>query len=257
MSIYDRPVAPYAAQKAQGLKPRGICSACGRDVGLKADNTVHGHARPHHGRKSFADRNRKTHDTSCPGGGETTKNLTQEPILSEQTYFAGDLQKLVVEGYPQADRFEMVGFSDGFRGVTYTTGVRKFWWAANDGKIADGPLPTRGDASDALSAYLGKIPAALPSSEPAAQAKQIDIENLQYPLVDVKYVVQYQTRSEPGIWWDARPEETADLDKAIEFSGRLAAGFDKPRGNPRAFVTATRIAQTTSTTVIVQGGKGV
>ncbi|MGW9067960.1 hypothetical protein ACWGQT_00710 [Streptomyces yangpuensis] len=78
MSIYDRPVAPYAVQKAQGLKPRGMCPVCGREVGLKADNTVHGHARPDYGRKSFTNRNRKTDGTSCPGGGSTTKNLTEE-----------------------------------------------------------------------------------------------------------------------------------------------------------------------------------
>ncbi|MGW7100447.1 hypothetical protein [Streptomyces sp. NPDC054838] len=79
MSIYDQPVAPYAVQKTLWLKPRGICPAYGRDVALKADNTVHGHARPDYGYKSFVNRNRKTDGTPCPGGGSTTKNLTEEP----------------------------------------------------------------------------------------------------------------------------------------------------------------------------------
>ncbi|MGW7100445.1 hypothetical protein [Streptomyces sp. NPDC054838] len=86
-------------------------------------------------------------------------------------------------------------------------------------------------------------------------SEQDNTENPQYPLVEVSYVVQYQTKSRPGTWWEAQVEATPDLDEAIKFSQELLTGKASPRGNPRAFVSATRIAQTTKTTVIIQGDK--
>ncbi|MGW9067959.1 hypothetical protein ACWGQT_00705 [Streptomyces yangpuensis] len=84
-----------------------------------------------------------------------------------------------------------------------------------------------------------------------------DDGDLQYPLVKVTYVVQYQVHRQPGTWWEAQADGTTDLNEAIEFSQKLATGKASPRGNPRASVSATRIAQTTKTTVIIQGEKSV
>ncbi|MFJ4902914.1 hypothetical protein [Streptomyces sp. NPDC088727] len=75
----------------------------------------------------------------------------------------------------------------------------------------------------------------------------------QYPLVKVRYTVQYQERRHPDVWWDTPADSTGDLAKAQEFSRRLLTGADKPRGNPKVFVAKTRIAQTVSTTTIIEG----
>lgn len=75
----------------------------------------------------------------------------------------GDLQRLVTASHPTADRIVMVGHHDAFRGVTFTTGTRKFWWADTTGTIAPDPLPSRADAADALDARTNPALAAVPA----------------------------------------------------------------------------------------------
>jgi hypothetical protein len=77
--------------------------------------------------------------------------------------------------------------------------------------------------------------------------------NVVYPSVAIEYIVQYQTRREPGIWWEAQADSTPSLAEAQDLSRRLMTGAAKPRGNDRAFVTKTRIAERVVTTTIVEG----
>ncbi|MFD8648678.1 hypothetical protein [Streptomyces mirabilis] len=71
MTIYDQLVAPYAEQKAKGLKPRGRCSGCGRERALLADNTIRAHNEPRYGPGAA----RTTTDDECPGSNKRTANL--------------------------------------------------------------------------------------------------------------------------------------------------------------------------------------
>lgn len=43
MSRYDVLIPSYAEQKARGLKPKGRCPDCGRELALRTDQTVSAH----------------------------------------------------------------------------------------------------------------------------------------------------------------------------------------------------------------------
>ncbi|MEV7675055.1 hypothetical protein [Streptomyces sp. NPDC088752] len=74
MSRYEELIPSYIEQKARGLKPRGRCAeqGCGRELALRADNTVSPHSYP----------NRQGHPTAaaCFGGGERSANLTLDRV---------------------------------------------------------------------------------------------------------------------------------------------------------------------------------
>jgi hypothetical protein len=100
VTAYDELVAPYAEQKAQGLKPRGRCSACGREVILYPDNSIAAHDVPDRGRKTFEHRNRKTTGEACVGGRTRTANLatvrTLPPLTEpEAKIVSGAIQRVL------------------------------------------------------------------------------------------------------------------------------------------------------------------
>ncbi|MCZ1012061.1 hypothetical protein [Streptomyces lydicus] len=88
---------------------------------------------------------------------------------------------------------------------------------------------------------------------PMNQSPPADDRNPVYPLVEIEYTVQFQTRKDPHVWWEAQANSTTDLAAAQDFSRRLMTGAERPRGNPKAFVTQTRIAQKVTTVTIVEG----
>lgn len=72
MSQYEELIASYAEQKARGLKPRGRCDECGRELALRADNTVGWHKR--------SDRQGRPDNADCPGSAERSMNLTLDRV---------------------------------------------------------------------------------------------------------------------------------------------------------------------------------
>ncbi|MFI0967123.1 hypothetical protein ACH4S8_37915 [Streptomyces sp. NPDC021080] len=81
MTVYDRLVLPYAEQKAQGLKPRGVCSGCGRDAALLADNTIRPHSEPKYGPYT----GRTTTGKPCSGNRKRTRNLATLRVAAPLT----------------------------------------------------------------------------------------------------------------------------------------------------------------------------
>lgn len=74
MSRYEELIPSYIEQKARGLKPRGRCAepGCGRELALRADNTVGPHKWP--------DRQGRSTGADCPGGSERSMNLTLDRV---------------------------------------------------------------------------------------------------------------------------------------------------------------------------------
>jgi len=74
VSRYEELIPSYAEQKARGLKPRGRCAepGCGRELALRADNTVSPH--------KWTDRQGYSTGADCPGGGERSMNLTLDRV---------------------------------------------------------------------------------------------------------------------------------------------------------------------------------
>lgn len=90
MSRYEELIPSYTEQKARGLKPRGRCAepGCGRELALRADNTVSPHKRP--------DRQGHSTGVDCLGGGERSANLTLDRVRPDfDTIEARQLLRLV------------------------------------------------------------------------------------------------------------------------------------------------------------------
>lgn len=93
MTIYDRLVLPYAEQKAKGLKPRGMCSGCGRDAALLADNTIRPHSEPKYGPYT----GRTTTGKPCSGNRKRTRNLATLRVVAPLTEPEARLVREVVQ----------------------------------------------------------------------------------------------------------------------------------------------------------------
>ncbi|MGA5598347.1 hypothetical protein ACPCSE_29355 [Streptomyces cellulosae] len=77
MSRYEELIPSHAEQKARGLKPRGRCAepGCGRELALRADNTVSPH--------NWRDRWGYPTGALCPGSGERSMNLAVDRVCPD------------------------------------------------------------------------------------------------------------------------------------------------------------------------------
>lgn len=72
MSRYEELIPSHQEQKARGLKPRGRCATCGRELALRVDQAVSPHKRP--------DRQGRPGADDCPGSAERSANLTLDRV---------------------------------------------------------------------------------------------------------------------------------------------------------------------------------
>ncbi|MET7363207.1 hypothetical protein ABZS76_32885 [Streptomyces sp. NPDC005562] len=82
---------------------------------------------------------------------DTARMVRERP---DENLAPGDLQKYVLEAWPQADRFELVGPTSGpGKGVTFSIGRARRWhFAAPDRHLSE-EYGSRADAADAFYAY--------------------------------------------------------------------------------------------------------
>ncbi|MFI1796615.1 hypothetical protein ACH427_04545 [Streptomyces sp. NPDC020379] len=83
----------------------------------------------------------------------------------------GTLQRLATQLHPRAYRFERAGSGESFKGITFTTGTRKFWWVKPDGTMGQGS--SRAEVQDFL--FDEKRHPISTSPEPAAPAEKRDL----------------------------------------------------------------------------------
>jgi hypothetical protein len=72
LSRYEELIPSWIEQTNRGLKPRGRCVECGRELALRKDNTVGPHKR--------LNRQGRPGDYPCLGGNERSMNLTIDRV---------------------------------------------------------------------------------------------------------------------------------------------------------------------------------
>jgi hypothetical protein len=154
------------------LKPtdRFGCPMCKRQgLSVHIEGIMKGSLRPH----KAGHAGRENVGGTCPGAGFSpfrpafpqyvrmfgladaiadVRHVHVKPDWEPESMQPGDLQKFVLDAWPQADRFEMAPLT-GVRGMTFTLGTRRWRFAAPDGFLSP-EFTSRADASDALYEHL-------------------------------------------------------------------------------------------------------
>ncbi|PPS89575.1 hypothetical protein [Streptomyces sp. MH60] len=156
------------------LKPgdRFSCPMCHRHVTVYTEGTHRGGLRPH----KAGHAGRENVGGACPGAGfspfrpafpqyvrlyglaeaiEDVRRVHGKPDWTPEPREPGELQDFVWAVWPQADRFEMAP-PTGVRGVTFTIGPRRWYFAAPDSYLSK-QFASRADAGDALYKYLREM----------------------------------------------------------------------------------------------------
>ncbi|MFD8648674.1 hypothetical protein [Streptomyces mirabilis] len=146
------------------------CPMCKRHMTMYTEGIMKGSLRPH----KAGDAGVATPKQSCPGAGfspfrpafpqyvrlygladaiAAVRHDHGKPDWTPEPMQPGEIQKFALDVWPQADRFEMAPLTGTRRGVTFTLGARRWYFAAHDSFISQEYI-SRADASDALYAYL-------------------------------------------------------------------------------------------------------
>lgn len=159
--------------KLDDLKPtdKFSCPMCKRQgLSVYTEGVMKGSLRPH----KAGHAGRESVGGACPGAGFSpfrpafaqyvrlygladaiadVRHVHGKPDWTPEPRQPGDLQKFALDVWPQADRFEMAPLTGDRRGVTFTIGSKRWYFAAHDSFLSP-EFTSRADASDALFEYL-------------------------------------------------------------------------------------------------------